>query len=1286
MAEATIDSIKIEISASSDAAAENIKKLSEALKELKTSTSGGVRGLSTIKKQLEGLKTALSGADNSGTKLSKIAKGLKALSEVQKSSGLSSTLNAMAKLPNILTPNMDGADKKLSKIAKGLNALSSVQKASGLNSTLNALGKLPDISSKLAPMDMDKFAQSIKKAAAALSPLATEMEKVSKGFAAFPIRIQKIIQSNSGLTASNKKAADSFNSVGKFSLKSIANLTLFGFGINAVADVLSGFITNINAYVENMNLFSVSMGEYYSEAMEYAELVQSKLGIDISEWTRNQGIFMSMAKGFGLANDQAYNLSKGLTELSYDISSFFNITLDAVGDGAFAKVQSGISGELEPLRRLGYALDEATLQQVAYDHGVNQSIRTMTQAQKAIIRYTAIVEQSARMGVIGDMAKTLESPANALRILHMEFKSLSRAIGSIFIPALVKIIPVVQAVVEVLTEFAQALAKLFGFKMTDWSYSDWEGMGNAIDFGAGAADDMADGMSDAAAAAKKLKDYTLGIDELNIIKPDTGAGASGGSGAAGGAGWEKDWDLDSVWDESVLKNITRQVDELKDKLRGVLTVVGLVGAGLLAMKLSPYIMSGIELLKAGLKEAYGRALLLKSALTGMSLHGIIAQIPVLLGLSTMAMKIAPFAAAIAVIAIRFKDLYDNSETFRKGLARIDNLARSTFYIIRSAVGDVIDKLKEAGLAVLDLLPEGLREKVIGVIESIGNFISSLDLDLGDLLTTLAGITLLFVPGGQIAGAAVLAFEGISIAIRALGDVSNEQWQQMYQTAMSAVRGMVDEVVGYIGNLIRAFATAISGIYNIISGFLSGDWTKVWYGIKQVAAGAFTAILSTGELVFNTINAVAKAVFGVDLKAVIESIPSFFINTFNNIKAGVTVIITTIVNDIKGILGGIITFLKGVFTLDWETAWDGIKQVVDSAVDLIFNIETWKQIGKDALDGLFQGLADIGKKVEDWGATFIKSIKEFLGIHSPSTVFRDEIGVYLGEGIAEGMIQSTPAITAAAQGIADSVQKVFNGISYDPGTNYMALINAAKESGDFEEAARLETIRNAKIDGEGLNWEKTFDFTGVTDQFQQVADQFSVQTDAMNTDYSEFVIQTKTSTESIKTDVLVSIETVDTALKTFITQTTNNFRTMAKQSNAQIQSIISALNAIPRNITTVHTIVTRSVSGGSGSTKGYASGGFPDTGELFLAREAGPELVGQIGKRTAVANNAQIVEGIRYGVADANAEQNALLQEQNELLRAILNKSGVYLDGKQLKKSVDKASRSSGANILIGGVV
>ena len=233
--------------------------------------------------------------------------------------------------------------------------------------------------------------------------------------------------------------------------------------------------------------------------------------------------------------------------------------------------------------------------------------------------------------------------------------------------------------------------------------------------------------------------------------------------------------------------------------------------------------------------------------------------------------------------------------------------------------------------------------------------------------------------------------------------------------------------------------------------------------------------------------------------------------------------------------------------------------------------------------------------------------------------------------------------------------------------------------------RLETIRNAKIDGEGLNWEKTFDFTGVTDQFQQVADQFSVQTDAMNTDYSEFVIQTKTSTESIKTDVLASIETVDTALKTFITQTTNNFRTMAKQSNAQIQSIISALNAIPRNITTVHTIVTRSVSGGSGKHKGICFRRIPQIqGNCFLARGSWPlSWWDKSGSALQLPTTRRLWKASVTVWPTQMQSKTLFLQEQNELLRAILNKSGVYLDGKQLKKSVDKASRSSGANILVG---
>jgi hypothetical protein len=103
--------------------------------------------------------------------------------------------------------------------------------------------------------------------------------------------------------------------------------------------------------------------------------------------------------------------------------------------------------------------------------------------------------------------------------------------------------------------------------------------------------------------------------------------------------------------------------------------------------------------------------------------------------------------------------------------------------------------------------------------------------------------------------------------------------------------------------------------------------------------------------------------------------------------------------------------------------------------------------------------------------------------------------------------------------------------------------------------------------------------------------------------------------------------------------------------------------------------------------GYASGGFPEVGQMFLARESGPELVGTIGQRTAVANNSQIVEGIKSGVYEANAEQSSLLLEQNELLRAILTKEGhVYLDPRAAKKAVDRANRESGYNISSGGVM
>ena len=106
-----------------------------------------------------------------------------------------------------------------------------------------------------------------------------------------------------------------------------------------------------------------------------------------------------------------------------------------------------------------------------------------------------------------------------------------------------------------------------------------------------------------------------------------------------------------------------------------------------------------------------------------------------------------------------------------------------------------------------------------------------------------------------------------------------------------------------------------------------------------------------------------------------------------------------------------------------------------------------------------------------------------------------------------------------------------------------------------------------------------------------------------------------------------------------------------------------------------------------SLHAYANGGFPETGQMFIAREAGAEMVGSIGRRTAVANNDQIVAGIASGVAEANGEQTVLLREQNTLLKALLEKeSGVYLDGRSLTNSVEKYQRERGRVLITGGVI
>lgn len=336
--------------------------------------------------------------------------------------------------------------------------------------------------------------------------------------------------------------------------KVVSKISVATLAVKKISTAIGKSIKEVSNYTENINLFNVSMGQYAEEAGAYAKKVESALGIDVSEFARNQGVFMTLSTGFGVAGDRAHTMSQQLTQLGYDISSFYNIDVK----DAMQKLQSGLAGELEPLRRLGYDLSQAKLEATALELGITKNVKAMTQAEKAQLRYHAIMTQVTQSH--GDMARTIESPANQIRILTAQFTRTSRAIGSIFIPALTAVLPYVNAVMQVVEQLASAIAGLFGYEAPKFKNFD-----NA----AASASDIADGLDDATSAAKKLKNYTMGFDELNVIDPNSGSSGKD----AGGGGWV-DFDL-TQYDflgEATGNKITGIVDNIKEKFREVIVV------------------------------------------------------------------------------------------------------------------------------------------------------------------------------------------------------------------------------------------------------------------------------------------------------------------------------------------------------------------------------------------------------------------------------------------------------------------------------------------------------------------------------------------------------------------------------------------------------------------------------------------------------------------------------------------------------------------------------------------
>lgn len=512
-----------------------------------------------------------SDVDGAVSAIDKLTGALQRLNQGIKIDGnIATTLNSLSRLDKVVnglnTKNVDAFSEGIRNLVEALKPLEKIGD-SGLGKTLNSLSNISKTISKLDQADLGKFSGQMNQISNAMAPLAQNGNQLSDVFNKMPSAVASASKSLD--TYNSKSRGAKVHTGGLFS--AISSLVSGARGIHSTFSSLNstfGFFYNESAeYIEQLNLFNVAMGSAAQSASAFAQKVSDAMGIDPGKWMEYQGTLNMMIEGFGVASDKAQIMSQNLTQLSYDYSSLMNVDVST----AFDKIQSAMSGQIKGLKEYGNNVSVAMVKQTGLKYGLQGNVSTWDQNTQAIMRYITIMNNASKVDVFNDMARTINTPSNAVRILAQQFNLLRRAVGNIASVFATAVIPYIQVAVELLNKFASFVAGLFGFKLPTIDYS-------GLEKGSGAMDDMADSAKNAGSsvggATKKVKDLkkelqTLGFDELNILnnpKNDSDSGGSGGGGGSGGVGGGGIGDID-LPQYDFLKGLKKDTDEIEKRLK-----------------------------------------------------------------------------------------------------------------------------------------------------------------------------------------------------------------------------------------------------------------------------------------------------------------------------------------------------------------------------------------------------------------------------------------------------------------------------------------------------------------------------------------------------------------------------------------------------------------------------------------------------------------------------------------------------------------------------------------------
>lgn len=812
---------------------------------------------------------------------------------------VSQLAGALASAFRRTSQDSDSADSSASKLARTHSALgSSLSKL--LSSFKGETSAIKDEKNELdAKTPTVKESTSVHlKLSQALKSLGNSFSKESKRSSIFGSTIKSLTSSSGALR------------------KAFQVLT----GVQVGDWLAQGAKASID-YIENLNLFSVAMGDSVERGKAFVTQMQEIYGMDPSNLYRYAGYFYQLTDAIGMTDKASASMSLSMTKAANDIASLFNVDIGTVVNN----LASGMQGMTRAVRKYGMDIRATTLQQTAAKYGLTEQVETMSEANRMALRYITMMEQAnnalhqtassteSASSEMGDFARNIETPANQLRIFKEQMSQLGRAIGNFLVVPLKTAIAYVNGFVMAVRVLLQFLAKTF--KILENSVSDIDTSG------ADAAKDSIGGIGAAAdATAKKIKDLTAPFDELNVLQEQTS------SGGAGSAGMGMDDVLDPSLEKAVedmelkLENIRMKANEVRDS---ILEFFGFkVDAGeIISWDPQQFENNLINKFPQWTKT-------IQAAFDHWS--------EIVEGFKAVFKSLGKVVDTIKDKVIDFFSTFINDDTVSSFIENLgNNLQNLSKWIDEHSEGIATFTLVIAGLVAAFKL-FGSISKVVAPLISVLGKMSSL---LGPIVTAIGGMSPVVL--------AVVAAVAALVAIFAIAYNKFESVREAVDTLKQHFGLMVSAIKDTV---IRFWEDYLKPVYENIKKNLKELWEKHLSKLVEQIGLAVSNIIDVIMLIITALSKIIKFVVTVFGPAI-----SAAVNTLVDIFSTVVGTIWSIISRILQILNGLIDAIVGVFTGDWKRAWQGVVNI---------------------FKGIFGGIVDIAKGIIN---LLIDIVNGFIGL-------------------------------------------------------------------------------------------------------------------------------------------------------------------------------------------------------------------------------------------------------------------------------------------------------------------